>query len=1246
MMREKIGKRDDDFYITVGDVGVLGRRDPKKLISYSINLNPALLEVLNEIASIDIREERQRTIPGQKHLGTLNKRGLDSLSVEEVARLLSSDMFSVFQEAWRPHWFCGMDGDVLANITNESMVNGIWISTLGSAYAVKLLSLLHQLRSEGVSELLVKGPLETLTVDRVRELLLSPIFRGLTMDLSKALDGNQLSSWIAYPVRNQGGLHKFCSDPRFLERLRDVQSGRASLSPCRLPLLSLSKEEVAQLLKGEEFLYFSKVWGPYWGEDLDGWWLYETVKNEENVKAVRGHTLNIPLTKILTRIINGYYARGVPEERVRPMDGWPAHTVSGGGVGVGYDGHGDGESKGGDGDGESKGGNGESKGDGSGDGGGSRRDGNTGGGGGGGGNGSGGGGGERNVGMNEGGAGAGSSGEAVLKSSPTLKDKIRVDNTPLPLLIDDKHGRDHIGTTVFAEALANSIFEGDSLPLVIGLFAPWGAGKSFILEKVEMHLKYLCLKRNLEDIKKMLNDKLMNDARSELDLLKNNGPEELKRIFDWCDLLGGPQPTAASFDSQTYKISDSYLDDLGAASSSNLWFMFWTLGIVFSPFVAFARHIFCRDFIPPEYRLAEIDSAQQFWYRYLPLHPEGQEWSRRNLVCALWLYNVDKRRLSWNKRARNHAKEEINKHDYYFVFFNAWLYCGSDNLWAGLVKALRKAVEQRYGPSYAFAKYRAMLVLLVIGLLVSVGLLVGCVAFYIRMNDEFQELPPKTTLIVHTVGLALGSLLSLATGASAVYNYIMTPLSSSEEIEMTCSKTEVKKKLGFMAAVKEEMEDIGKIMSDPSISVPNMWMYLFSWLGLSDWVPKSFLSSPRLRPSNLVIFVDDLDRCPPDKVVQVLQALILLSEKSPFVFFLAVDPRIIVAAVESQDQGMYTTAGVNGYEYLDKIVQIPFTIPMMCDSEKANLARGYLGLSTIPQDNMLLWLDVHRATVDGQCYTRKEDNAVALKKKFVNTSKGNDGSYFSFSEALALLQDTHCAKTIFIVHSDELEKRDAEDVNGWDYFRRNGGRLVRQLDREMVGRAVGEASMITTCIMLERGNDYPGWEIKMAREMIVFDQLLRYEEILEVESYLSKQWIIKLKENLDDEVLVDSKRVDFLSTFDVKAQPDAVRCRLALLDQDRLIPQDASEDIDTYTWRKLEANLPADINLSEFTRLMGELNISSNVAEEMWEKHARDERTIPKNELISLLGLHPDLKAVNHQTMSTDDDTTDIPKPQ
>ena len=290
------------------------------------------------------------------------------------------------------------------------------------------------------------------------------------MDLIKAVDGVELSEWLAHPNRNQERLKAICPEPHsqhFLERLQDVQSGRASLSPCRLPLLSLSNEEVKRFLEGEEFQRFSTVWGKGWYEDLDGRQLHEAVNNDMHIKALRRCPLNIPLTKEFINIIHGYYSRGVPEEKMPEKVvevGMEANQLHGGEEAERQiDGGERRRSIGKESDEER---------------------------------------GERKENFEE----KSREDRASVPADPLSYERAEEDRGDIPAesLKDDKYGKDHIGTSILAEALAEMIFDGASLPLVIGLFAPWGAGKSFILEKVETHMKYLILTRNLIRLRELL----------------------------------------------------------------------------------------------------------------------------------------------------------------------------------------------------------------------------------------------------------------------------------------------------------------------------------------------------------------------------------------------------------------------------------------------------------------------------------------------------------------------------------------------------------------------------------------------------------------------------------------------------------------------------------------------------------------------------------------------------------------------
>ncbi len=82
-----------------------------------------------------------------------------------------------------------------------------------------------------------------------------------------------------------------------------------------------------------------------------------------------------------------------------------------------------------------------------------------------------------------------------------------------------------------------------------------------------------------------------------------------------------------------------------------------------------------------------------------------------------------------------------------------------------------------------------------------------------------------------------------------------------------------------------------------------------------------------LRGVRLVIFVDDLDRCQAKTIMTVLEAVILLLVDAPVTIFIAIDSRIVVASIEEHMGPKFKDEGLDGYKFLDKILQIPFCIP-------------------------------------------------------------------------------------------------------------------------------------------------------------------------------------------------------------------------------------------------------------------------------------------------------------------------------
>jgi len=110
----------------------------------------------------------------------------------------------------------------------------------------------------------------------------------------------------------------------------------------------------------------------------------------------------------------------------------------------------------------------------------------------------------------------------------------------------------------------------------------------------------------------------------------------------------------------------------------------------------------------------------------------------------------------------------------------------------------------------------------------------------------------------------------------------------------------------------------------------------------------------------IVIYIDDLDRCPPGRVVDMLEAIHLLLALEVFVVVVAVDPRWLLQALHShyRDQLTAPTPGTtatndeqalwrpSAVQYLEKIFQVVLTLPPLAASGYVSLVDSLIN----PQD--------------------------------------------------------------------------------------------------------------------------------------------------------------------------------------------------------------------------------------------------------------------------------------------------------
>jgi len=117
---------------------------------------------------------------------------------------------------------------------------------------------------------------------------------------------------------------------------------------------------------------------------------------------------------------------------------------------------------------------------------------------------------------------------------------------------------------------------------------------------------------------------------------------------------------------------------------------------------------------------------------------------------------------------------------------------------------------------------------------------------------------------------------------------------------------------GFMGVVKKEVE------------------HLYDFI---ETVPKVDVTQNSIQYTRICLFVDDLDRCDAQTVVDVLQAVQLLLKKC-VTCWIALDTRIVTSSINEVFSNVFEHAGVDGYDYLEKIIQVPFCIPNMSTNKK------------------------------------------------------------------------------------------------------------------------------------------------------------------------------------------------------------------------------------------------------------------------------------------------------------------------
>lgn len=87
---------------------------------------------------------------------------------------------------------------------------------------------------------------------------------------------------------------------------------------------------------------------------------------------------------------------------------------------------------------------------------------------------------------------------------------------------------------------------------------------------------------------------------------------------------------------------------------------------------------------------------------------------------------------------------------------------------------------------------------------------------------------------------------------------------------------------------------------------------------------------------NLIVLIDDLDRCNPDRIMETLEAIKLFLSVSRTTFIIAMDENIITYSIKRKYPQL-SDEGINvSSDYIEKIVQLPIKIAELAESDVKN----------------------------------------------------------------------------------------------------------------------------------------------------------------------------------------------------------------------------------------------------------------------------------------------------------------------
>ena len=267
------------------------------------------------------------------------------------------------------------------------------------------------------------------------------------------------------------------------------------------------------------------------------------------------------------------------------------------------------------------------------------------------------------------------------------------------------------------------------------------------------------------------------------------------------------------------------------------------------------------------------------------------------------------------------------------------------------------------------------------------------VAFRLQRGEKETELTKISQKIkdLEIEKVQLGNELNQSLTKKALYSFIAKRSGSSD----------YEKHLGIISTIRRDLETLSSLFIKQKIDKSLPTREKQKLLKQEEELEKirSKFDHPLER---IILYIDDLDRCSDDKVLEVLQAVHLLMAFPLFVVVVGVDKRCVNNALRYRNLLQYNQYAPNNdisklsvldidviepNEYLEKIFQIPFHLPSADTSDVKNMI-GHFMNATEPVKSTEETFDSTREEVGLELdpiEQTEEDSSNEMENAFVET---------------------------------------------------------------------------------------------------------------------------------------------------------------------------------------------------------------------------------------------------------------------